>query len=467
MAEGSERLDDPSAAAAADAPPVALIVLAAGAGTRMNSDLPKPLHELGGLPLVAHALRAGAALEPSRIVVVTGHGAEAVEKAVARIEPAAVCVRQEVQSGTGHAVMQAAPALEGFDGDAVVLYADTPFVTAETLERLRAARARQDVVVLGFEAAEPGRYGRLVTEGDRLLRIVEAKDATPEELEIRLCNSGLVAADCDVLMGLLSRIGPHNAAGEYYLTDIVGLAGEEGLSATAIVCAEAETLGINSRAELAAAEAHLQTLLRTEALENGVTLTWPESVILSADTVIGRDAVVEPHVVFGPGVTVESGARIRAFSHLEGCHVSAGAVVGPYARLRPDAEIGNDARIGNFVEVKAAQIGQGAKVNHLSYIGDAEIGEGTNVGAGTVTCNYDGVMKHRTVIGRNAFIGSDTMLVAPVTVGDRAMTASGSVITEDVPEGALALGRAKQVNKPGLAVKLMERLKAIKASRKG
>ncbi|MDG4648554.1 bifunctional UDP-N-acetylglucosamine diphosphorylase/glucosamine-1-phosphate N-acetyltransferase GlmU [Roseibacterium sp. SDUM158017] len=446
--------------------PAALVVLAAGAGTRMNSELPKPLHELGGLPILAHALNAGLALEPSRTVVVTGHGADAVEAMVAHTAPEAVCVRQTEQLGTGHAVLQAAPALAGFEGDAVVLYADTPFVTAETLSRMRAARDAHDVVVLGFEADDPGRYGRLVMEGERLLRIVEAKDATPAELAITRCNSGLLAADARVLMDLLARIEPHNAAGEYYLTDLAELAVAEGLSATAILCPEAETLGINSRAELAQAEARLQAAMRAGMMECGVTLTWPDSVIFAADTIVGRDAIVEPHVVFGPGVTVESGARIRAFSHLEGCHVSAGAVVGPYARLRPDAEIGNDARIGNFVEVKSATIGDGAKVNHLSYIGDAKIGDGANVGAGTVTCNYDGVMKHRTVVGRNAFIGSDTMLVAPVTVGDRAMTASGSVITQDVPDGALALARAKQVNKPGFAIRLMDRLRAIKASKK-
>jgi bifunctional UDP-N-acetylglucosamine pyrophosphorylase/glucosamine-1-phosphate N-acetyltransferase len=268
-------------------------------------------------------------------------------------------------------------------------------------------------------------------------------------------------------MELLARIAPHNAAGEYYLTDLAELAVAEGLSATAVLCPEAETLGINSRAELAAAEAQFQRLRRAEAMEAGVTLTWPESVMFSADTALGRDVVVEPHVVFGPGVTVESGARIRAFSHLEGCHVSSGAVIGPYARLRPGTGIGPDARIGNFVEVKAAEIGAGAKVNHLSYVGDAEIGDGTNVGAGTVTCNYDGVTKHRTVVGRNAFIGSDTMLVAPVTVGDEAMTGSGSVITENVPDGALAIGRARQVTKPGLALRLMERLRAIRSSGKG
>ncbi len=447
--------------------PVALIVLAAGAGTRMKSDIPKPLHALGGLPILAHALRAGRALEPDRVIVVTGHGAEAVEKAVAEIEPAAVCIRQEERKGTGHAVLQAAPALAGFTGDAVVLYADTPFVSPDTLARMRAARAGHDIVVLGFDAADPGRYGRLVMEGDRLLRIVEAKDATPGQRAIRLCNSGLLAADAGVLMELLARIAPHNAAGEYYLTDLAELAVAEGLSATAVLCPEAETLGINSRAELAAAEAQFQRMRRAEAMEAGVTLTWPESVMFAADTALGRDVVVEPHVVFGPGVTVESGARIRAFSHLEGCHVSSGAVIGPYARLRPGTGIGPDARIGNFVEVKAAGIGAGTKVNHLSYVGDAEIGDGTNVGAGTVTCNYDGVTKHRTVIGRNAFIGSDTMLVAPVTVGDAAMTGSGSVITENVPDGALAIGRARQVNKPGLALRLMERLRAIRSSGKG
>jgi bifunctional UDP-N-acetylglucosamine pyrophosphorylase/glucosamine-1-phosphate N-acetyltransferase len=276
-----------------------------------------------------------------------------------------------------------------------------------------------------------------------------------------------MAADAATLMAHLGRIEPQNAAGEYYLTDVVAVARAAGQSAGVVLCPQDETLGVDSRTGLARAEARFQARARARAMEDGVTLTWPESVVFSADTVIGRDAVVEPHVVFGPGVTVETGARIRAFSHLEGCHVSKGAVVGPYARLRPGAEIGDDAKIGNFVEVKAAFIGEGAKVNHLSYIGDAELGAGTNVGAGTVTCNYDGVMKHRTVVGRDVFIGSDTMLVAPVTIGDEAMTASGSVITEDVPDGALALGRAKQVNKPGLARRLMERLRAVKKQRRG
>ncbi|MBF9049298.1 bifunctional UDP-N-acetylglucosamine diphosphorylase/glucosamine-1-phosphate N-acetyltransferase GlmU [Roseobacter sp. HKCCD9010] len=447
--------------------PIALVILAAGQGTRMNSDRPKVLHQIGGAPLIAHAMHSGAALEPERVIVVTGHGAAAVEKAVGDFDPEAICIRQDEQLGTGHAVLQAAPALDGFAGDVIVLYGDTPFISTDTLSRMVDARANHDIVVLGFEADDPGRYGRLVMEGDRLTRIVEAKDATPDELANPLCNSGLLAADAATLMRLLAKVETKNAAGEYYLTDVPALAAAEGLSATAITCPEAETLGINTRAELAGAEALFQTAKRAEMLDAGVTLTAPSTVHFAYDTHIGRDAVVEQNVVFAPGVTVESGATIRAFSHLEGAHVGADAIVGPYARLRPGAELGNDARIGNFVEVKAAQIGEGAKVNHLSYIGDATIGTASNIGAGTITCNYDGVMKHQTQIGARAFIGSNTMLVAPVKVGADAMTASGSVITEDVPDEALAVARGKQINKPGLAAKLMARLRAIKAKQKG
>ncbi|WP_224815590.1 bifunctional UDP-N-acetylglucosamine diphosphorylase/glucosamine-1-phosphate N-acetyltransferase GlmU [Hasllibacter sp. MH4015] len=445
--------------------PLALIVLAAGAGTRMNSDLPKPLHLLGQAPLLAHTLAAGAALEPARVIVVTGHGADAVEAALDGLMPEAVAIRQDPQEGTGHAVLQAADALDGFDGDAMVLYADSPFFRPETLAQMRAARGQHDVIMLGFEPEDPGRYGRLVMEGDALKRIVEFKDATATERAIGLCNSGVLCADAGTLMGLLRKVTNDNAAGEYYLTDVPELANADGLSASVVICDEAETLGINSRAELAAAERRFQDIRRGEMMEAGVTMQAPETVHFTLDTHIGRDAVVEPYVVFGPDVTVESGAQIRAFSHLEGCHVGAGAMVGPYARIRPGTELGNDAKIGNFVEVKAAEIGEGAKVNHLSYVGDASVGERANLGAGTVTCNYDGVMKHRTEIGAEAFIGSDTMLVAPVKIGAQAMTASGSVVTEDVPDGALALGRAKQVNKPGLAVKLRARLKAIKAGK--
>ena len=445
---------------------IAFVILAAGQGTRMNSDLPKVLHPLGGAPLVVHALKSGAALAPEQAVVVTGHGGEAVAKAARGWDPDILIAEQAEQLGTAHAVAQAKAALEGFSGDIVVLYGDTPFISGETLEALAAARAAHDVVVLGFEAADPGRYGRLVTEGDRLERIVEFKDASAAERAITLCNSGVLTADAATLFSLIDAVGNANASGEYYLTDVVGLARDRGLSAGVVVCDEAETLGINTRAELMAAEARFQARMRAEALEDGVTLIAPETVHFSHDTVIGRDAVIEPNVVFAPGVTIESGARIRSFSHLEGCHVSRGAIVGPFARLRPGAELAEEVHVGNFVEIKNAQIAEGAKVNHLSYIGDADVGEKTNIGAGTITCNYDGVFKHRTTIGRDVFVGSNTMLVAPVKLGDRSMTASGAVITTDVPDGAMAVARAPQVNKPGLAVRLMDKLRARKAQMK-
>lgn len=441
----------------------ALVILAAGKGTRMESDLPKVLHRIAGAPMLWHAMRAGAALEPERTVVVAGHGFDAVAAAARDHDPDVTVVEQAEQLGTGHAVSQALPALAGFEGDVVVLYGDTPFISAETLEAMRAARATHDVVVLGFEAADPARYGRLVMDGDDLTGIVEFKDATDEERAITLCNSGVIAADAGLLTALLDKVGNENASGEYYLTDVPGLARAEGRSATVVRCPEAETLGVNSRADLAFAEAAFQTAARAALLADGVTLQAPDTVQLSWDTVVGRDAEIEPYVVFAPGVTIESGARIRAFSHLEGCHVSRGAVVGPYARLRPGAELAEDVHVGNFVEIKNAQLHEGVKANHLTYIGDAEIGARTNIGAGTITCNYDGVFKHRTVIGQDAFIGSDTMLVAPVTLGDGAMTGSGSTITADVPAGALALARGKQEIKPGFATKLMNMLRAKKA----
>jgi len=443
----------------------ALIILAAGQGTRMNSDRPKVLHPLGGVPILWHAMAAGQALDPDQIVIVTGHGAEAVEAAARGYDAGVVCVRQEHQLGTGHAVAQAMPVLAGFSGRALVLYGDTPFIRTETLEAMLDAPA--DLVVLGFTAADPGRYGRLVADGDRLERIVEWKDATEEERAIPLCNSGVMCADADLLADLVAGLGNDNAAGEYYLTDVVAAARARGLDARVVTCPEAETLGINTRPELAQAEAAFQARMRAEAMENGVTLQAPDTVFFSFDTVIGRDTLIAPNVYFGPRVTIESEAEIRSFCHLEGCHVSRGATVGPFARLRPGAELAEDVHVGNFVEIKNAILDEGVKVGHLTYLGDAHVGEHTNIGAGTVTCNYDGVSKHRTRIGAHAFIGSDTMLVAPVTVGDRAMTASGSVITSNVPEGALAVGRARQENKPGLAVRLFEKLKTEAARRKG
>ncbi|CAM4339135.1 bifunctional UDP-N-acetylglucosamine diphosphorylase/glucosamine-1-phosphate N-acetyltransferase GlmU [Palleronia rufa] len=446
--------------------PAHLVVLAAGRGTRMNSDLPKVLHEIGQAPLFVHALSAGDSLGPGRRVLVVGHGAELVRAAARAHDPDIAIAEQAEQRGTAHAVAQSRAALKGAAGDVFVLYGDTPFIRPETLKRMAAARAAgAGVVVLGFEAADPGRYGRLVMEGGALARIVEYKDATEAERAIALCNSGVICADAVQIFDLIDSVGTKNASGEYYLTDIVAVARARGLVCTAVTCDEAETLGVNSRVELARAEALFQARRRAASLADGVTLIAPETVVFAMDTVIGRDAVVEPNVVFGPGVTVESGARIRAFSHLEGCHVGRGAVIGPYARLRPGAEIGNHAKVGNFVEIKAAEIGEGAKVNHLTYIGDATVGEAANIGAGTVTCNYDGVFKHHTEIGARAFVGSSTMLVAPVRIGAEAMTASGSVVTADVPDGALALGRARQVNKDGLARRIMDRLRAAKRKR--
>ena len=444
---------------------VSLIILAAGQGSRMNSDLPKVLHKVAAAPLLHHAMRTGATLSPEKTVVVVGHGGDDVAAAARAYDPDVGIVRQEEQKGTGHAVDQARALLENQPGEAIVLYGDTPFIRAETLEAMLEARKTHAIVVLGFESADPGRYGRLITEGDSLERIVEYRDANDAERAVTLCNSGVICASSRDLFALIAAIGNQNAAGEYYLTDAVGIARQQGLSATVVLCDEAETLGVNTRAELAEAEAAFQARARAGALENGVTLTAPETVFFALDTFVGRDAIIGPNVLFGPGVTIESGAEIKGFCHLEGCHVSRGADVGPFARLRPGAELAEDVHVGNFVEIKNAILDEGVKVGHLTYIGDADVGEFTNIGAGTVTCNYDGVMKHRTTIGKRVFVGSDTMLVAPVRLGDDALTGSGSVITEDVPAGAIALGRAKQVNKAGLAVKLMDKLRAIKAAK--
>ena len=439
-----------------------VIILAAGKGTRMESDLPKVLHHLAGAPMLLHVMKSSATLEPERLVIIAGHGADAVGAVARDYSETAQVVLQSEQLGTGHAVSQAKSALADCTGDVIVLYGDTPFVRPETLQALLAARKTADIVVLGFQPANAGRYGRLVMQGSAVSRIVEYKDASEQERAITFCNSGVICAKADVLFSLLEAVGNDNASKEYYLTDIVQLANDRNLSVAAVHCDEAETMGINSRAELAQAEASFQSRTRMEMMALGVSLTAPETVYFAYDTVLGRDSQVEPNVVFGPGVTVENGARIRAFSHLEGCHISSGAVVGPYARLRPGTELAENVRIGNFVEIKNARIEDGAKVNHLSYIGDANIGEASNIGAGTITCNYDGVGKHHTEIGASVFIGSNTMLVAPVTVGDAAMTASGSVITKNVEPGALAIARSEQSNKPGLAVKLFAMLRRKK-----
>ena len=443
----------------------AVIILAAGQGSRMKSDLPKVLHKIAGAPMLWHAMQRAQQIEAEKTVVVVGHGGELAEKSAMEFDAEASIVWQSEQNGTGHAVQQAADVLNGFDGDAFVLYGDTPFVQPETLDKMRVARKDNAVVVLGFEAETPGGYGRLVMDGDQLDAIVEAKDCTAEQAAISFCNSGVICAPAPLLFSLLGDVGNENANGEYYLTNIVGIARARGLACTAISCDEAETMGVNSRLDLARAEAVFQGNARMEALENGVTLTAPDTVHFAFDTHIGRDAIIEPNVFFGPAVTIESGATIRAFSHLEGCHVARDCQVGPYARLRPGAELDLGAKVGNFVEIKAAQIDAGAKINHLSYVGDARVGEQSNIGAGAIFCNYDGVNKHHTEIGKRVFVGSNSALVAPVSIGDDGFVATGSVVTNDVEEGALAIARTRQVNKPGLGIRMMDRLRAAKAAR--
>ena len=440
---------------------LAVVILAAGQGTRMKSDLPKVLHKLAGRSMIQHLLDRVAALGPERVVVVVGPGMEQVAQAVAPVP----CVVQAERLGTGHAVLQARQALAGFTGDVLVLFGDSPLITSATLdsmvERRRAADA-PGVVVLGFEPLEPGLYGRLVEGAHGLEAIVEAKDATDQQKTIRLCNSGFMALDGARMWDWLDRIGNANAAGEYYLTDVVSQARRDGATAQAVRGSERELMGVNSRAELALAEAEMQNALRAQAMAGGATLVAPETVWFSWDTKIGRDVVVAPQVIFGPGVEIGDNVIIKGFCHFEGCRVAAGSDIGPFARLRPGAVLGEGAHIGNFVEIKQADIQAGAKVNHLSYVGDATVGAGANVGAGTITCNYDGFTKSRTTIGAKAFIGSNTALVAPVTVGEGAMVGAGSVITQDVAPGALAVARGRQAEMPGWA----ERFRTLKAAAK-
>jgi len=423
------------------------IVLAAGEGTRMASLRSKALHAVAGQSLLAHVLCTVREFAADTAVVI-GPGQDAVAAEALRIIPRAEFFVQAERRGTAHAVLAARAAIErGYD-IVLVVFGDTPLIRSATLVRLRdAVAAGAALAVLGFHAADPSGYGRLVTEGGTLVAIREEKDASEAERAIRLCNAGVMAIRGDVALALLDRVDDRNAKREFYLTDVVAIARAMGLRATALETEEDEVLGINTRAQLAQAEAALQKRLRDKALAGGVSMTAPETVFLANDTVLGKDVIIEPYVVFGPGVVIEDGALIRSFSHLEGAHVGKGARVGPFARLRPGAQLGAEVHIGNFVEVKAAAIEAGAKVNHLTYIGDARVGEGANVGAGTITCNYDGVAKHRTDIGKGAFIGSNTALVAPVTIGDGAYVGSGSVITGNVPANALALGRARQVVK--------------------
>ena len=445
--------------------PTAAVVLAAGMGTRMFSTLPKVMHAIGGRPMVNHVLATLAAEKIAPVVVVVGPEMDVVARAV---EPHQ-CVIQKDRLGTGHAVLQARQALEAFTGDVLVAYGDTPFVSEETLRRLRAARVsgkKPSVVVLGFSPREPGAYGRLIVGGNGLERIVEAKDATPSERETKLCNSGIMLADSKILWDLLAQVQPNNAKGEYYLTDVVCLARKAGLTCGVVEGDEEEMLGINSRVELAEAEGIFQRKLRLRALENGATMIAPETVFLCADTKIGRDVEIGPFVVFGPGVTVDDKAVIKGFCHFEGAHIASGAIVGPYARLRPGADVGPDAHVGNFVEVKNAKLEAGAKVNHLSYVGDARVGAKANVGAGTITANYDGFNKSHTDIGAGASIGSNSVLVAPVKIGDGAMTGAGAVVRKDVPADALAVNEGRQEIRKGFAAKYRKVKQAAKDKKK-
>ncbi len=417
----------------------------------MKSVKSKVLHELAGRPLIGWAHACASAQGCERIVCVVGE-ANADVRAAAEALGMEIAV-QEPQQGTGHAVQCAKKAMAGFEGDVAVLFADTPLIQDATLAGVYAALDDCDVAVLGFEAADPGAYGRLIERDGTLQAIVEAKEATPEQLAVTLCNSGVLAADAAKLFAAVDRVDNKNAKGEYYLTDVVEIMRGDGGTARAVKGDESEMLGVNSRLDLAQAHKAFQANMRRDAMVSGVTLRDPDTVYFSYDTEIAPDATIGEHVVFGPGVTVEAHATIHAFSHIEGAHIGEGASVGPFARLRTGTELGPDTRIGNFVEVKKTVVGRGSKAGHLSYLGDAKIGEGVNIGAGTVTCNYDGYFKHRTEIGDRAFIGTHSSLVAPVRVGEGAFTGSGSVITKDVPDDALALGRGQQTNKPGWAAR--------------
>lgn len=442
----------------ADARRILGIVLAAGEGTRMKSARPKVLHEVAGLSLVGHALTAAHKAGVTDLAVVIGPDRPDVAAEVARLVPEAKVFEQRDRRGTAHAVLQADSVLaKGFDA-VVILFGDTPLVRPETIRALgEAVQGNNAVAVMGFTAKDPTGYGRLITSGTSLEAIREHKDASATEREIRLSNGGLMALRGDIALDLLKSVGSANAQNEFYLTDCVALARQRGLGASIVEVPEEEAQGVNDRVQLAAAEAVLQRRLREVHMRNGVTLIAPETVFFALDTVIARDVLIEPNVVFGPGVVIEEGAVIHAFSHLEGAKVGAKATVGPFARLRPGADLGAEAKVGNFVEIKNVDLGAGAKVSHLTYLGDASVGAETNIGAGTITCNYDGFRKFRTTIGANAFIGSNSALVAPVTIGDGAFVGSGSVVTKDVPADALAVARGHQLTKEGWAVNFRAR----------
>ncbi len=444
---------------------IAAIILAAGKGTRMKSDLHKVLHPIAGRPMLMHLMASVDALSPAKKVVIVGSGKAQLEAALKGSAELAV---QEPQYGTGHAVQQAEGALRGFEGDVLILYGDVPFVPTATMaamvDRLNAADAPA-VVVLAFEPEDPIGYGRVIVQDGRIVKMVEQKDATEAERAVKLSNSGLMAVKSHDLFGLLSRVTDDNAQKEYYLTDIVNIANADGRMCVAVTTDPFDVAGINSRAQLAEMEGEWQKRRRVQAMDDGATLIAPETVWFAYDTVIGRDVVIEPNVCFGPGVTVADGVSIRAFCHIEGATLANGVEVGPYARLRPGAVLEEKAKVGNFVEIKKSRMGKGAKANHLSYIGDADVGAGANIGAGTITCNYDGYFKYKTEIGEGAFIGSNSALVAPVKIGRNAIVGAGSTVTADVSGDALALVRPAQVEKAGWAARFHEAMKRKKAEK--
>ena len=448
--------------------PAAVVILAAGKGTRMRSADPKVLHPVGNAPMLHHVLTTAEALRPEHITVVVGHGGEAVAASVYGARPETRIAEQTEMLGTGHAVLAARPNLDEFDGDLFVLFGDTPLLTGQTLDLMRAGRRDGDIVALGFKAAEPGSYGRFVMGQDQALEaIVEAKDASAAELQIDICNSGLMAGDCQTMLSLLDRVGNRNAQGEYYLTDIIGLARQDGLTCRAVLCDETETMGINDRIQLAAANAIFQDRARRAAMLGGATLVAPETVFFSLDTELGQDVIVHPNVVFGPGVRIGDRCEVKAFCHLEDTVLEQDVKIGPFARSRGGTHLSSGVRIGNFVEMKKATLGQGTKAGHLTYLGDATLGAGINIGAGTITCNYDGVDKHQTVIRDGAFIGVNTALIAPITVGEGAYVGTGTVLTKDVPEDALALARVEQKNREGMAKRLRDQMVARKKRKAG
>lgn len=443
------------------------IILAAGKGTRMKSPLPKVLHKVAGLPMVGHVVECAQKVGSDRLAVVTGHGGDQVAEALASNNVQAEYFVQTEQLGTGDAVNAARSAIDAGADDVLVMFGDTPLVEPETLSTARQQLADgADVVVVGFRTSTPYGYGRLVEEGDQLKAIVEEKEASAEEKTITFCNGGLMAFNGKHLPAILDQIDNKNNKGEYYLTDAVEIANIMDLNVVAIETPIQSLLGVNTRVELAAVEAIWQDRARKRHMLAGVAMTAPETVFFHYDTTIGENVSLEPNVFFGPGVQVAEDAKIRAYSHLEGAKIGVGAEIGPFARLRPGTQLGASSKVGNFCEVKNAEIAEGAKINHLSYIGDALVGSRANIGAGTITCNYDGYNKFKTTIGANAFIGSNSALVAPISIGDNAYVASGSVITDDVPDEAVGFGRARQETKPGLATKLRARFKAIKDAAK-